>query len=223
VELIRELFVVDPGDPVHVRRTLAHERLELAAADEAEAQLGSRAGSGQHGLDTVERDELADEQDRERLGGRPAGLEDALLGADEGDLDPLAREPCELGQMVGARLRVRHDEIGRPKCAAVDRREHPCPSRAGTEATAVGDERVGERDEWVEDHRSPPRRASGREQVEVPGVADEDRIEVGRGPAQQLELGETEPRRGFGSRAPVVAASLPDRDVPLADLDPRPA
>jgi hypothetical protein len=62
----------------------------------------------------VQRDQLADEEDRERIGGRPARPEDALLGPDVGDLDALVREPCELGQVVRAGLCVRDDEIGRP-------------------------------------------------------------------------------------------------------------
>ena len=44
-------------------RPVAHERLELAAADQAEAQLGRGARGREHGLHAVQRDQLADEQD----------------------------------------------------------------------------------------------------------------------------------------------------------------
>ena len=104
-----------PRDPLDVRRPVPHEAFELAAADEAEGQLGRLARGREHRLHPVQRDQLADEQERERLGGRPAGPEDALLGADEADLDALGRKPGELGQVVGVGPRVGDDEIGSPQ------------------------------------------------------------------------------------------------------------
>ena len=221
MELAREALVLDPRDPLDVRGPLVDERLELAAADEPKRQLGERACGREHRLETVQRDQLADEQHGERLRRRPAGAEDPLLRADEGNLDLLARQPAELGQVVGVRARVGDHEIGPSERMPVDARKRTCGDRAGLEAPAVGDEGVRERDERVEDHRTSMRGASGRGQIEVAGVADDQRVEVGRRPPKQLQLGEPEPNRGAGTGAPVVPAPLPDRHVPLLDVHPR--
>ena len=64
------------------------------------------------------------------------------------------------------------------------------PPRSRAEAPAVGDEGVRERDERVEDHRTPTRGTPGRGQVEVAGVADDQRVEVSGRPAEEAQLGE---------------------------------
>src|SRR5262249_31358299 len=73
VELVRNALVVDPPDPLDIWWEVLESVLELAAADEAEWYLGGRAGRGDYRLDSVERDQLADEQARERLARGPAG------------------------------------------------------------------------------------------------------------------------------------------------------
>jgi hypothetical protein len=93
--------------------------------------------------------------------------------------------------------------------------------RAIRRSGAVLDERVLERDERVEDDRPPERRDLGRRQVEVSGVADDQRVESA-GRADQRKLRDGHLGAGPEARGPVLAA-VPDRDVPLDDLDSRPA
>ena len=169
MELIREPFVLDPRDPVRRSRAESCTRdSSWPLPTSPELQLGRRARGGEDGLDAVQRDQLADEQDHERLGGRPAGPEDPLLGPDVcGPRRARARDlPARPG---GRRSRVCPRRRDRPRAARADRRAASAraATRAGAEAAAVGDEGVGERDERVEDHRSPSCGALGGRQVEM--------------------------------------------------------
>jgi hypothetical protein len=143
VELLRQALVVDPGDPVDVLGAAAGKLVELAAADEPKVELGRRPGGGEDGLEAVQRDQLPDEQHRERVVRGPARGEEPVLGADERDLDPVVWEARELCEVVGVRTGVGDDEVGGPKGPAIDCRERPRRRRAGPEAAAVRDERVG--------------------------------------------------------------------------------
>ena len=91
--------------------------------------------------------------------------------------------------------------------------------RAGPEARAVGDERVRERDERVEEHGRAASRALRRGQVEVAGVADDHGVVALARPTEQAKLRAREPQRRRRARAPRVARSLPHGLVPLDDLD----
>ena len=96
VQLFRQALVLDPGHVLDVRRAV----LRAAASSWPEpttrnAELGRESRGGEDRLESVERDQLADEEAGERLARRPAGPEDALLGADEADGDAVRVEPGE--------------------------------------------------------------------------------------------------------------------------------
>ena len=167
----------------------------------------------------MERDQLAHEQRLERRLGFPARAEDALLGADEADREPVAGELCTLGEELGVGRRVGDHAIGCAKRAPVDRRERTPGERTGREAPPVVDEGVEERDERVEDDRPAAGRIPRGCQVEVPRVADDERVELMYRPPEQAHLGEREPGRRHGACAPFVGASFPDRDMPLEHAD----
>ena len=58
-----QLFVVDPAHVLDVRRGGSTERaLELAAADDPEAELGREPRRFEDRLEPVQRDQLADEE-----------------------------------------------------------------------------------------------------------------------------------------------------------------
>ena len=85
---------------------------------------------------------------------------------------------------------------------------------------AIADERVGEGDERIEDDgpalRDPPR----RRQVEVPGVADDERVELEIARAEQADLCRSQAQSRSGTGAELVLSSVPDRLVTLGHLDP---
>ena len=91
LELFRQLLVLDPVDPLDVRRALGQQRVELAAAHDAERDLRREPRRSEDRLDAVERDQLADEERVELLRRLPAGPEEPLLGADEADRQPFGR------------------------------------------------------------------------------------------------------------------------------------
>ena len=81
--------------------------VELAAADDAERHLRREPRGREDRLDAVERDQLADEERVELLRRLPAGPEEALLGADEADRQPLGRELAQLGEDAARSARCR--------------------------------------------------------------------------------------------------------------------
>src|SRR6266545_1613796 len=97
MQLVGQPLVLDPRHPLDVGRAPLEQRLELAAADDAERELGRESRRLEHGLEPVQRNQLADEDRGERRLHLPAGTEDALLRADEAHLDApraeLAKEP----------------------------------------------------------------------------------------------------------------------------------
>src|SRR5437588_372263 len=186
------------------------------------APRGLRRPGAAGGRRRAPRDQLADEEARPRLGRTPPRPEEPILRADEADLDPLGLEIGERGEELGVRLRVGDDEVGAAERGAVEREEGACRERAGPEPPPVLDERLVERDERVEDDRSPARRASRRGHVRLAGVADEERVHVAGHRAREPELRERDPCRRPRPRLP-VPRPLPHRHVPLDDLDPGPA
>ena len=106
---------------------------------------------------------------------------------------------------------------------AVESGERPGRQASAAKPPAVADERVGERDERVEDDRPAPCCMLGRGQVEVTGVADEHHVEGLLGRPSQPGLGRSEPKGDPRARPPLVLAPVPDRLVPLAHPDARPA
>ena len=171
----------------------------------------------------MQRDQLADEERHERFGRRPARREEPVLGAYEADRDPLAREPGEAREIVGVSLGVRDDERGAAEGVGVECPQDPRRHGAGLEPPSVGDERVEERDERVEDDGPPRSSAARRGEVEVARVADEDDVELAPVPAQQPRLGDGDPRRRGRSGLPVVALPFPDAGVALEHLHARAA
>ena len=102
----------------------------------------------------------------------------------------------------------------------VEARERARRRATRTEAPAVGDERVRERDERVEDDRPPARGAASRRKVEVPRVADDRRRRSRlRGRRSSRTSASGEPRGRTGAGAPVLT---PPSQTPRAapHLDP---
>ena len=99
--------------------------------------------------------------------GLPPGPEEALLGPDEADGEPVGAELAQLGKVPRVLRGVGDDEIRAPQRQTVDLAQDARGGRARREAAAVLDERVVERDERVEDDRPSARDPLGRGQVEV--------------------------------------------------------
>ncbi len=207
--------------PLDIRGPLLEELVELPAPDYSHVQLRRESRSLEDRLEPVQGNQLPDEEEAERLVRPPGRAEQPLLRAHEADLDPRARDLADLREEVRVRLGVGDDEVGEPECAAVDRGENPCGKRAAPESAAVGDERVVERDERVEDERPLPGDSASAGNVEVTRVADEDGVEgIARVPAE-ARLGESQAKARPPARGPVVAPALPDRGVPLDHVDAR--
>ena len=219
--LARQVLVGDPRDPLDVGRMVVQQAVELTAADNAHGDLGSEPCRLEDRLQAVERDQLADEEDAERLVGPPASVEETVLGADEAHTDTRAGNSAELGEEVRIRFGVRDHEVGLAERPAVDGRQHRGSEPALAKAPAVGDERLVQRNERVEDQRPAARDATGPRDVEVAGVADDHRVEWHPRRESQAQLGEEEANRGAPARGPVVAPTLPDPFVPLEDVHTR--
>ena len=152
--------------------------LELAAADDPEGDLGRESSRSEDGLEAVERDQLADEERVERGVRLPAGPEEPVLGSDEADLDPVRRQVELVAEELGVGVGIGDNAIGATECPPVDDVNHSRAGGAAAEPLPVVDDRVEERDERVEDHRSPPGDPLCRGQVEVAGIADDERVGV---------------------------------------------
>ena len=114
---------------------------------------------------------------------------------------------------------VRDDEVGRAKRVTVDPLEHACGERALTEPAAVADERVGKRNERIEDHRTATCGSSCRRQVEVARVPDDERVEAVGTAGEQSGLGCRKTERTRRPCAPAVTDAIPDRNVLFVHLD----
>ena len=215
MQLVWQLLVLDPGHPLDVRRAAGEQRVELAAADDPEPQLGRESCRLEDRLEAVQRDQLADEERGERLFRLPARPKHALLCPDEADLEPVARQPGQIGEELGVRVRVRDDEVGAPQRPPVDRAKRPRGKRAAPKPAAVLDQRVRERDERVEDDGSPARRAPRREQVEVARIADDDGVGSRPATREQPQLGEQRAARRRQARA-TTSPPVPPRPARAA-------
>src|ERR1051325_3802193 len=99
-------------------------------------------------------------------------------------------------------LRVGDDEVGSPKCAAIDRLERAGGRRARPEAAPIRDERVRPPDERGEDDWAVSSGVPGCREIEMAGVADQEDIEVSSGATKEPELGGHEPRKRAGACPP---------------------
>ena len=154
-DLVRQLLVLDPGHVFDVRGRIGKQSVELAAADDAEADVGCQPRCGEDRLDALERNQLADEERDELVCHLPARLEEPLFSADEAHGNVV--ETGELCEEAGLGLRVRDHDVGGAERVAVDALERTCCERSRWEAASVGDERVGERHERVEHDRAAAR------------------------------------------------------------------
>src|SRR5262249_10197610 len=140
-------------------------------------------------------------------------------GADEADRDAFRREAGETCEEVGVGLRVRDDEVRGTERESVEGDERTRRQRARSKPTPVTDERVREGDERIEDNGATARGASGDGQVEVARVADEHDVERIALTPQESRFGTNESEGAAEPGAPLVLVALPDRLVPLDDLD----
>ena len=224
VELGREAVVLDPRDVLDVRRRVAKQRRRAGPSRRGGTGHRARgvprrgssrargAGSACRRRGRVNRSRRA-----------PAGREQALLGADEADGEAVARgarsRAARWSACASVSATTRSAERNAWRSIAASAR---AGGGAGTEAAAVVDERVGERDERVEDDGPPARGAPRGREVEVARVADDHGVgALGRACSEQPRLGGSEPERGRRPGRPAVAPALPDADVPLGDLDAR--
>ena len=121
--------------------------LELAAADDAKRNLRRESGRGEDRLETVERDQLADEERVKRGVRLPAGPEEPVLRSDEAHLDPVRRQAELVAEELGVGVGVGDDAIGATECPPVDDVHHPRSRRPAPEPLPVVDDRVEQRDE----------------------------------------------------------------------------
>src|SRR2546430_250055 len=85
MQLAPQFLVGDPRHPLDVGRPVGEQRLELAAPDDPERDLGREPRGGEDRLHAVERDELADEEAGPGLGRAPSPPEEPVLGAGQPD------------------------------------------------------------------------------------------------------------------------------------------
>ena len=170
----------------------------------------------------MQRDQLAHEENVEALPRLPARPKEPILRADEAHLDPIAADLAELGQEARVLSRVGDDEVGAPQRDPVDVVQHRRRRRSAREAAAIVDERLGERDERIEDERPPARDPPRRGHVEVARVADDHHVEPLAPSAQeQPGLRQPDPDRRAERRATTCAAAAPRRSR-AARSPPRP-
>ena len=105
------------------------------------AYFGREPRCRQDRLDTLQRDQLADEEGREAFRTAPGRLEEPLLGPDAADRHLV--EPGELREVAPVCLRVGNDDVRTPERTAVDGLERSRGERARTKPPAIRDERVG--------------------------------------------------------------------------------
>src|SRR5205823_14975016 len=123
LELLRQRLVLDPRNAFHVRRRIQQQSFELATADDPKWDLGCKSGRLQARLDALQRDQLADEEDREARRRLSAWLEQSLFRPDEADRHFL--EPRLLCEVATGGLGVGHDGLGAAKRVPTQRLEHP--------------------------------------------------------------------------------------------------
>ena len=126
LDLGRKVVVLDPRNPVDVGGPVDEERLELAAADDPERDLGGERSRGEDRLEPVERDQLADEERMKRTLGLPARVEEPVLGADEADLDALRGQPELLAEEPRVSVGVGDDDDRPAERPSIDEVHDSC-------------------------------------------------------------------------------------------------
>ena len=169
----------------------------------------------------MQRDQLADEEAGERLLRLPAGREDALLGADEADGDPLGARPasaakrsacaCVSQTTRSAARNARRSTSRAPARPASPRRKRPRSSTSVSASETSGLKTTGA-------PRAARRAAGGRS---ARGSRRSPRRSAPRGGAQEPRLGAREPRRAAPAPARQLVLAAPPRPARAArDLDP---
>ena len=173
-------------------------------------------------FEPVQRDQLADEERVEAPRRLPARPEEPLLGADEAHRQPFGRQRSELGQVSCVLLRVCDDEVCAPERDPIGAMQEPGLPRTGAEEAAIFDDGLVERHERVEDHRPAACDSLGGGDVEVAGVAHDQRV-AAHAPAAEEEprLGEGEPARRHRPRATTCAVAPPTRSRAVRRRRPR--
>jgi hypothetical protein len=118
------------------------------------------------------------------------------------------------------RFGVGDDQVGGTEGTEVDPLQRAGREGAGTEAAAVTDERVRERDEWVEHHRPSARRTPRRRQVEMSRVPDDEHVEAPGTACEQPCFCRREAQRAPRAGGPALTQVVPHRDVLLCDFHP---
>ncbi len=229
--LVAEALVRDPALPHEARRALARELglqpgAELAVADQPHRGHAGPAGGLQHRGHSVQRGELAVEEDVRRPVGWRRAREALGLGADRHHGDARAVDPEASRQPVGPRRGVGQHQVGQAQAHPVDAGQDG-PGGAAGHGAVVG-QRVGERDHHVHHQRRPAgaRDAPGGQRVGLGQVAGHDRVHrpLAQAGAGQSGPGPREAQRRGGERAGAQAAgavaAVPDRAVVLHHLVP---
>ncbi len=219
----RQPLVVDPVDPLDVRRAarassasswpLPTIRNGISGASRAAARIVSSPCSGIS---------LPTKSAWKRSGGCQPGRKSRSSAPTKQTAEPLRRQRRR-ARRGGARSASvsATTRSAAAEGAPVDAAEHARGGRPGREAAAVLDEGLVERDERVEDDRPAARDPLRRRQVEVAGIADDQRVErLAPAPSERRASASAERAAGAGSERPVVPPPSQTPDVPLDDLDP---
>ena len=204
------------------------QRVELAAADDAErrspARAGPRRGSSRAPCSGISLPTKSAWNVRRRL---PARHEEPLLGADEADGDALARQPAE--RREGARVLRRCRRRRGRRARSASRSSSRGAARAGGEPGAKRP-RSSTSVSWSDTSglktTGRPRaasRAAGRSRW--PGIADDRRRRSRRGspaPARSRACAAASARGRRRPERPLVPPALPDADVALDHVDAGP-
>ena len=95
------------------------ERLELAASDDLELDLGRDRRRRENRLETVEGNQLPHKERVKGPFGPPAGPKEPVLGADETDLDLVGSEAKAPSEEGTVRLRIGDHNVGTAERAAI--------------------------------------------------------------------------------------------------------
>ena len=137
-----EVLVLDPAQPLDVRRRRGQLVRELAVSDHPERDLRCEPGGLEDGVEPVERDQLSDEERMKRLGRLPARVEQAIFRTDERDVDLAGRQAEGLAEEAGVRGGVCDHDVGAAEGDAVDLADDHRTARACPKPAPVADERV---------------------------------------------------------------------------------
>ena len=229
-----QLLVGHPALPGEARGAIAGElglqpRPELPVADQAQRRRGGGPGRLDHRPDAVERGELAVEERVRRAVGLGQVREAVGLGAHRDHHDPLARHVEALREPGGARLGVRHHQVGEPQREAVDagQRRGGRRGRRGPRSPAS----VSASEIIMFDHQGHPpgaRHAPGRHGVGLGGIAGHHGVHPAlagdlagqAAPGPRVAQARARERPGAQEGPRLVPLPLPHRPVMLHHLHP---